>query len=177
MGVVEYPVEPEIDGGSIVGGGYAITINNVYFKTDTGYQKYGDGTVYATAAEFNAAFAAGLDEAGKAAWKVDNRQDTPYLQAFLEKVSGDVGVVEAAPGADLKARCWLNSQAQGITLDADKLLGLVTCSGRIYLSTRCIPLRTVMTWRLQVDWLLKTKVMNLRLCQFLMRRMRNIPAP
>lgn len=64
LGVVEYPVEPEIDGGSIVGGGYAITINNVYFKTDTGYQKYGDGTVYATAAEFNAAFAAGLDRGG-----------------------------------------------------------------------------------------------------------------
>lgn len=124
LGVVEYPVEPEIDGGSIVGGGYAITINNVYFKTDTGYQKYGDGTVYATAAEFNAAFAAGLDEAGKAAWKVDNRQDTPYLQAFLEKVSGDVGVVEAAPGADLKALLLAQLQAQGITLDADKLLGL-----------------------------------------------------
>ncbi|CAK7006906.1 filamentous hemagglutinin N-terminal domain-containing protein [uncultured Phascolarctobacterium sp.] len=124
LGVVEYPVEPEIDGGSIVGGGYAITINNVYFKTDTGYQKYGDGTVYATAAEFNAAFAAGLDEAGKAAWKVDNRQDAPYLQAFLEKVSGDVGVVEAAPGADLKALLLAQLQAQGITLDADKLLGL-----------------------------------------------------
>lgn len=123
LGVVEYPAGQGIDGGSIVGGG-AITIKNVYFKTDAGYQKYGDNTVYATTAEFNAAFAAGLDEAGKAAWKVDNKQDAPYLQAFLEKVSGDVGVVEAAPGADLKALLLAQLQAQGITLDADKLLGL-----------------------------------------------------
>ena len=40
-------------------------VRNAYFLTDSGYQKYGDGIVYATTAEFNQAFADGLGEEDK----------------------------------------------------------------------------------------------------------------
>ena len=70
---------------------------------DSGYQKYGDGTVYATTAEFNQAFADGLGEEDKKVWQTDQKQTAPYLKPFLQEISGDVGRLEAAAGSDFKA--------------------------------------------------------------------------
>lgn len=99
-------------------------VRNAYFLTDSGYQKYGDGTVYATTAEFNQAFADGLGEEDKKVWQTDQKQTAPYLKPFLQEISGDVGRLEAAAGSDFKAALLAKLQELGINVDPDKILGL-----------------------------------------------------
>ena len=101
------------------------TVKNAYFLTADGYQKYDDNTVYTTLAEFNQAFAEGLlNEDDKNAWQTGQKQTAPYLQSFLETISGDVGNVEITVGSDYKAALLDKLQALGITVDPDKILGL-----------------------------------------------------
>ena len=99
-------------------------VRNAYFLTDSGYRKYGDGTVYATTAEFNQAFADGLGEEDKKVWQTDQKQTAPYLKPFLQEISGDVGRLEAAAGSDFKAALLAKLQELGINVDSDKILGL-----------------------------------------------------
>lgn len=99
-------------------------VRNAYFLTDSGYQKYGEGTVYATTAEFNQAFADGLGEEDKKVWQTDQKQTAPYLKPFLQEISGDVGRLEAAAGSDFKAALLAKLQELGINVDPDKILGL-----------------------------------------------------
>ena len=99
-------------------------VRNAYFLTDSGYQKYGDGTVYATTAEFNQAFADGLGEEDKKVWQTDQKQTAPYLKPFLQEISGDVGRLEGAAGSDFKAALLAKLQELGINVDPDKILGL-----------------------------------------------------
>lgn len=99
-------------------------VRNAYFLTDSGYQKYGEGTVYATKAEFNQAFADGLGEEDKKVWQTDQKQTAPYLKPFLQEISGDVGRLEAAAGSDFKAALLAKLQELGINVDPDKILGL-----------------------------------------------------
>ncbi|WP_455653072.1 GLUG motif-containing protein [Phascolarctobacterium sp.] len=107
----------------IIGYGTA-TVQNAYFLTADGYQKYDDNTVYTTLEEFNQAFADGLGEDDKNAWQTGQKQTAPYLQSFLETISGDVGNVEITVGSDYKAALLEKLQALGITVDPDKILGL-----------------------------------------------------
>ena len=99
-------------------------VRNAYFLTDSGYQKYGEGTVYATTAEFKQAFADGLGEEDKKVWQTDQKQTAPYLKPFLQEISGDVGRLEAAAGSDFKAALLAKLQELGINVDPDKILGL-----------------------------------------------------
>lgn len=99
-------------------------VRNAYFLTDSGYQKYGEGTVYATTAEFNQAFADGLGEEDKKVWQTDQKQTAPYLKPFLQEISGDVGRLEAAAGSDFKTALLAKLQELGINVDPDKILGL-----------------------------------------------------
>lgn len=107
----------------IIGYGTA-TVQNAYFLTADGYQKYDDNKVYTTLEEFNQAFADGLGEDDKNAWQTGQKQTAPYLQSFLETISGDVGNVEITVGSDYKAALLDKLQALGITVDPDKILGL-----------------------------------------------------
>lgn len=102
----------------------AANIQNAYFLTADGYQKYDDNTVYTTLEAFNKAFAEGLGEDDKNAWQTGQKQTAPYLQSFLETISGDVGNVEITAGSDYKAALLERLQALGITVDPDKILGL-----------------------------------------------------
>lgn len=113
--------------GSIVGGladKSSLAVQNAYFLTADGYQKYDDDTVYTTLEGFNQAFADGLGEDDKNAWQTGQKQTAPYLQSFLETISGDVGNVEIIVGSDYKAALLERLQALGITVDPDKILGL-----------------------------------------------------
>lgn len=107
----------------IIGYGTA-TVQNAYFLTADGYQKYDDDTVYTTLEEFNQAFADGLGEDDKNAWQTGQKQTAPYLESFLETISGDAGNVESTVGSDYKAALLDKLQALGITVDPDKILGL-----------------------------------------------------
>lgn len=102
----------------------AANIQNAYFLTAGGYQKYGEDTVYTTLEEFNQAFADGLSEDDKNAWQTGQKQTAPYLQSFLETIRGDIGNVEITVGSDYKAALLDKLQALGITVDPDKILGL-----------------------------------------------------
>ena len=113
--------------GSIVGGladKSSLAVQNAYFLTADGYQKYDDNTVYTTLEVFNKAFAEGLGEDDKNAWQTGQKQTAPYLQSFLETISGDVGNVESTAGSDCKAALLERLQTLGITVDPDKILGL-----------------------------------------------------
>ena len=102
------------------------TVNNAYYYdfTVACYKKHDDNAEYTTLEAFNKAFAEGLGEDDKKAWKTGQKQTAPYLQSFLETISGDVGNVEATAGSDCKAVLLARLQALGITVDPDKILGL-----------------------------------------------------
>ena len=106
--------------------GQSSTVNNAYYYdfTVACYKKYDDNAEYTTLEAFNKAFAEGLGEDDKNAWQTGQKQTAPYLQSFLETISGDVGNVEATAGSDCKAALLARLQALGITVDPDKILGL-----------------------------------------------------
>ena len=106
--------------------GTSSTVNNAYYYdfTVACYKKHGDNAEYTTLEAFNRAFAEGLGADDKKAWKTGQKQTVPYLQSFLETISGDVGNVEATAGSDCKAALLARLQALGITVDPDKILGL-----------------------------------------------------
>lgn len=106
--------------------GKSSTVNNAYYYdfTATCYKKHDDSAEYTTLEAFNRAFAEGLGHDDKNAWQTGQKQTAPYLQSFLETISGSVGNVEAAAGSDYKAALLIRLQELGIIVEPDKILGL-----------------------------------------------------
>ena len=112
--------------GEIIGLNGAGTITNAYFATDTGFQKYGDGTKYGTVKAFNEAFLAGMQESDKALWLTYGDHTTPLLKGLLKPLDINVGNIEVGyTGSDYTglAQAIADKLAeQGIIIDVDKLL-------------------------------------------------------
>ena len=102
------------------------TITNAYYKTATGFQKYGDGTEYGTVEAFNEAFLAGMQESDKALWLTYGDKTTPMLKSLLKPLDINVGNIEVGyTGSDYTglAQAIADKLAeQGIIIDVDKLL-------------------------------------------------------
>ncbi|MCC8159279.1 MAG: filamentous hemagglutinin N-terminal domain-containing protein [Phascolarctobacterium sp.] len=112
--------------GEIIGLNGAGTITNAYFATDTGFQKYGDGTEYDTVEAFNEAFLAGMQESDKALWLTYGDKTTPLLKGLLKPLDINIGDIEAEytdSGYTGLAQAVADKLAeQGIIIDVDKLL-------------------------------------------------------
>ena len=101
-------------------------ITNAYFATDTGFQKYGDGTEYSTVKAFNEAFLAGMQESDKALWLTYGDHTTTLLKGLLKPLDINVGNIEVGytgSGYTGLAQAIADKLAeQGIIIDVDKLL-------------------------------------------------------
>lgn len=78
--------------GVIVGAGDSV-ISNSYYKTDTGYKKYGDDSEYESIEAFNAAFLAGMTDSDKALWLTYGDRMPPALR-LLKPLDINVGDIE-----------------------------------------------------------------------------------
>ena len=101
-------------------------ITNAYFATDTGFQKYGDGTEYSTVKAFNEAFLAGMQESDKALWLTYGDHTTTLLKGLLKPLDINIGNIEAEyTGSDYTGLTQAIADKlaeQGIIIDVDKLL-------------------------------------------------------
>lgn len=101
-------------------------ISNSYYKTDTGYKKYGDDSEYESIEAFNAAFLAGMTDSDKALWLTYGDRMPPLLKGLLKPLDINVGDIETEyTGGDYTglAQALADKLAeQGIIIDVTKLL-------------------------------------------------------
>lgn len=111
--------------GVIIGAGDSV-ISNSYYKTDTGYKKYGDDSEYESIEAFNAAFLAGMTDSDKALWLTYGDRMPPLLKGLLKPLDINVGDIETEyTGGDYTglAQALADKLAeQGIIIDVTKLL-------------------------------------------------------
>lgn len=111
--------------GVIIGTGDSV-ISNSYYKTDTGYKKYGDDSEYESIEAFNAAFLAGMTDSDKALWLTYGDRMTPLLKGLLKPLDINVGDIETEyTGSDYTGLVQALADKlaeQGIIIDVTKLL-------------------------------------------------------
>ena len=111
--------------GVIIGTGDSV-ISNSYYKTDSGYKKYGDDSEYESIEAFNAAFLAGMTDSDKALWLTYGDRMTPLLKGLLKPLDINVGDIETEyTGSDYTGLVQALADKlaeQGIIIDVTKLL-------------------------------------------------------